>query len=93
LQIDDDGTVADFTLRQKDQKRQTVKALHELNYRVVATGDSYNDITMLTEADAGILFCPPQNVIDEFPQFPVTRDYDQLKAAFEKANDSFLAAE
>ncbi len=67
-----------------DQKREAVKALKKLNFRVVAAGDSYNDISMLSEADAGILFSPPENVIAEFPQFPVTVDYSGLQAAFEQ---------
>lgn len=85
LDIADDGRISGFKLRMPDQKREAVKAFHRLNFKVVAAGDSYNDTTMLAEADAGILFCPPQNVIDEFPQFPVTRDYEELKAAFTKA--------
>lgn len=76
------GMVTDYILRQKDQKKESVVALHRLNFRVIAAGDSYNDTNMLKEADAGILFRPPQNVIDEFPQFPVTRTYLELQEAF-----------
>ena len=65
-----------------------MKAFHKLKFKVIAAGDSYNDTAMLAEADAGILFCPPQNVIDEFPQFPVTRTYDELKLAFANASVS-----
>lgn len=82
LGISEDGTVEDYCLRIPDQKREAVKRFHELKFDVIAAGDSYNDITMLGEADRGILFCPPQNVIDEFPQFPVATNYDQLKAEF-----------
>ncbi|MBL26875.1 MAG: bifunctional phosphoserine phosphatase/homoserine phosphotransferase ThrH [Rhodospirillaceae bacterium] len=85
LVIGDDGAVADYRLRIQDPKRKAVKALHGLNFRVIAAGDSYNDISMLSEADAGILFRPPQNVIDEFPQFPVTTDYAALANAFAEA--------
>jgi len=85
LGIDDDGRVVDYHLRMADQKRQAVIRLHELNFRVIAAGDSYNDTSMLGEADAGILFRPPDNVIAEFPQFPVTRSYTELRAAFEEA--------
>ena len=85
LEIDADGRVKDFKLRMDDQKREAVKRFHELNFEVVATGDSYNDTTMLSEADTGILFCPPDNVIAEFPQFPVARNYEELKVEFEKA--------
>lgn len=79
LSIDSDGMIENYILRQNDGKREAVKAFHGLNYRVIAAGDSYNDTSMLAEADAGILFSPPQNVIDEFPQFPVTNTYDELK--------------
>lgn len=80
LIINDKGQIIDYKLRQQDQKYHAVQALHGLNFNVVAAGDSYNDTTMLDEADAGILFCPPKNVIDEFPQFPVTTTYDQLRS-------------
>jgi phosphoserine/homoserine phosphotransferase len=82
LKIDGDGHVADYHLRMPDQKREAVMALHHLNFKVIAAGDSYNDTSMLAEADAGILFRPPQNVVDEFPQFPVTKSYDELLSAF-----------
>ena len=82
LKTDETGRVADYQLRMPDHKREAVMALHALNFQVIAAGDSYNDTSMLGEADAGILFCPPQNVIDEFPQFPVTTNYDELYAAF-----------
>lgn len=82
LEVDDSGRIIDFKLRMKDQKKQAVKAFHSLGFKVIAAGDSYNDTSMLSEADKGILFCPPQNVIDEFPQFQITKDYDELRAAF-----------
>ncbi len=86
LGIDDRGRITDYHIRQKDPKRQSVKAFHSLNYRCIATGDSYNDTTMLSEADAGVLFRPPQNVIDEFPQFPVATSYTALSEEFAKAS-------
>ena len=86
LEIEDDH-IANYKLRQTDQKRQAVMAFHGLNYKVIAAGDSYNDTSMLNEADAGILFSPPQNVIDEFPQFPVTNNYDELRQAFLDADE------
>jgi phosphoserine/homoserine phosphotransferase len=89
LKIDSEGRVADYRLRMPDQKREAVKALHHLKFKVVAAGDSYNDTSMLAEADAGILFCPPQNVIDEFPQFPVTLTYDELYDTFLAAGEKF----
>ena len=84
LGIDDEGRVVDYHLRMADQKRQAVIRLHELRFKVIAAGDSYNDTSMLGEADAGILFCPPDNVIEEFPQFSVTRSYTELRNAFEE---------
>ena len=85
LGIAADGRIEAYQLRMPDQKREAVKRFHELKFKVIAAGDSYNDTSMLGEADRGILFCPPQNVIDEFPQFPVTTDYAQLKTAFIEA--------
>lgn len=79
LVIDSDGFISDFRLRQPDQKRMVVKALQGLNYAVIAMGDSYNDTSMLMQAEHGILFRPPDNVIREFPQFPVAMDYGRLK--------------
>jgi phosphoserine/homoserine phosphotransferase len=86
LEVDAEGFVRDYTLRMPEQKRESVKAFKSINFKVIAAGDSYNDTAMLAEAHAGILFRPPQNVIDEFPQFPVTRSYDELAAAFEIAS-------
>jgi phosphoserine / homoserine phosphotransferase len=80
LTVSKEGMVTDYNLRQKDQKREVVKALNALQYQVVAFGDSYNDISMLNEAESGILFRPPQNVIDDNPQFPVVQTYEELKA-------------
>ena len=79
LIIDGDGYIADFALRQHDQKRKVVQALQNLNYTVIAMGDSYNDTSMLSQAEYGILFRPPENVIRDFPQFPVANDYEGLK--------------
>lgn len=82
LEVDENGRITDYTLRQRDPKRQSVRAFQLLNYRVIATGDSYNDTTMLTQAEAGILFHAPENVIAEFPQFPAVHTYEDLKQAF-----------
>ena len=73
-----DDEIVDYRLRQPDQKRKAVQAFHGLNYRVIAAGDSYNDTTMLSEADHGYLFRAPANVIEEFPQFPALEEYDEL---------------
>jgi phosphoserine/homoserine phosphotransferase len=80
-----DGRIEAYHLRLPDQKREAVRRFHELRFQVIAAGDSYNDTTMLAEADRGILYRPPQNVIDEFPQFPVATDYGQLREEFLKA--------
>lgn len=81
LEVNEQGFITDYKLRQPDQKREAVKALHQLNFRVIAAGDSYNDTTMLSEADHGFLFDAPANVIAEFPQFPAIHGYDALKEA------------
>lgn len=73
--------IVDYRLRQPDQKRCAVEAFRQLDYRVVAAGDSYNDTTMLAAADAGFLFHAPDNVIAEFPQYPALDDYDELLEA------------
>jgi len=85
LESDLAGRITNYQLRMPDQKRAAVKAFHELRFRVIAAGDSYNDVAMLMEADAGILFRPPDNVVREFPQFPVALDYDAMRAHFEQA--------
>ncbi len=71
--------IKDYVLRQNDQKRKAVIALKGLNFRVLSMGDSYNDLSMLEEADAGIFFKPTKKIIEEFPQFPVTENYEELK--------------
>lgn len=91
LSVDESGAVRDYHLRQKDPKRASVKALHSLNFRIIAAGDSYNDTSMLAEADRGILFRPPQKVIDEFPQYPVVNDYQQFRQAFCDASERGIA--
>jgi phosphoserine/homoserine phosphotransferase len=85
LETDANGVLVNYHLRMPEQKREAVKRFREMNFTVVAAGDSYNDTAMLGEADAGILFHPPENVIREFPQFPVTRNYDELRAEIDKA--------
>ena len=85
LEVDQSGRITNYHLRLPEQKRQSVTALKSLRFNVVAVGDSYNDTSMLAEAEAGILFRPPDTIIKEFPQFPVTRTYPELKAAFCRA--------
>jgi phosphoserine/homoserine phosphotransferase len=84
LEVEGSGRVAGYRLRIPDGKRKAVDALRSIAFRIVAAGDSYNDTTMLAAADAGILFRPPANVVADFPQFPVTTTYDELRAAFSR---------
>ncbi len=85
LEADATGMLVNYHLRMPDQKREAVKRFRELNFRTIAVGDSYNDTAMLGEAHAGILFHPPENVIREFPQFPVTMNYAELDTEIRKA--------
>ncbi len=91
LITDETGVVVGYKLRQKDPKRASVKAFHSLHYKVIAAGDSYNDISMLAEADVGILFHAPDNVIAEYPQFTAVQEFDELKREFIKASDADLS--
>lgn len=84
LIIDLDGTIVNYRLRQRDGKRHVVKALKGLGYKVIAIGDSYNDTTMLSEANESILFRPPENIKKEFTSFPVIETYEELKAELKK---------
>jgi len=86
LETDAAGVVTGYRLRMPDQKRASVRALRGIAFKVIAAGDSYNDTAMLSEAHAGILFRPPPNVVAEFPQFPVVRDYPGLSAAIAEAS-------
>jgi len=91
LIVDKEGYITDYKLRQVDPKRQSIKAFHSLNYRCIVAGDSYNDTTMLAEAEVGILFKSPENVIREFPQFPAVHEYEDLKKEFLKASNRDLS--
>ena len=82
-----DGRIVNYHLRQPDPKRKAVEAFRSLNFQTIAAGDSYNDTSMLGEADAGILFRPPDNVVQEFPDYPVCRTYGELRAAFGRASE------
>ena len=90
LVVDADGFVADYTLRQPNQKAHAVNALKGLNFQVIAAGDSYNDTGMLGAADAGFFIHPPEAIIAQFPQFPVTRSYAELKASISSAAERLL---
>ena len=90
LVIDNKGSIIDFHLRQEDQKTKAVKALQGLNFKVISAGDSYNDTGMLKQADSGILFCPPESVIREFPQYPIAKNYIEFKALLMSAREKLL---
>ncbi|MDA8108217.1 MAG: bifunctional phosphoserine phosphatase/homoserine phosphotransferase ThrH [Betaproteobacteria bacterium] len=83
LDTDAEGYVSVYRLRMDDQKRAAVRAFQGLNYRVIAAGDSYNDVGMLGAADAGIFFRPPQAIAQQFPQFAVTRSYAELRVSID----------
>ena len=91
LETAEDGTVIDYHLRQANPKRQAVVGFKSMYYRTIAAGDSYNDTTMLAEADAGILFHAPDNVIAEFPQFPAVQSFADLKSEFIRASNRELS--
>lgn len=73
-----DDRITGYQLRMADQKRHAVAALQSLNYKVIAAGDSFNDTSMLGQADHGFLFHAPENVVSQFPQFPAVNDYPEL---------------
>ncbi len=85
LDVEESGRIGGYTIRLADHKRRTVAAFRDLNFRTTAAGDSYNDTGMLSEADAGIFFRPPESIAAEFPQFPVTNDYNALRQAVDAA--------
>ena len=90
LVIDKNSLIIDYKLRQTDQKTKAVKALQSLNFQVISAGDSYNDTGMLQQADGGILFCPPENVIKDFPQFPVAKNYTEFKSLLISTKEKIL---
>jgi phosphoserine / homoserine phosphotransferase len=89
LLVDDRGMITGYQIRQPDPKRCVVKAFQELKYRVIGIGDSYNDMGMIQQSDQGIFFRPPDKVIKDYPQFPVTRDYPELMALISETLQRF----
>jgi phosphoserine/homoserine phosphotransferase len=83
--IVENDKIVNYKLRLPDQKREAVAAFKKLNYRVIAAGDSFNDTSMLKEADAGFLFHAPDNIKDQFPEFKAVDEYDELLALISKA--------
>ena len=92
LEIDTNGFVRRHVLRMPDQKRHAVNALRGLNFQVIAAGDSYNDTGMLSAAHAGFFIHPPEAITKQFPQFPVTRSYAELKTAIDAAAQRLLVS-
>ena len=92
LETNGEGRITGYRLRLADAKRQAVRGFHGLNFRVIAVGDSYNDIGMLGEADTGIFYRPPDNVVRDHPAFAVTGDYTELQAEIERAGTDLSAA-
>jgi len=88
LTMDAQGNITHYNLRIHNQKQKAVQAFQALNYQVIAFGDSYNDIAMIQAADHGFFFKPPETVVEEYPDIPVTRDYDELKAMLSRMLDS-----
>lgn len=84
LEVNEKGIITNYLLRIDNMKTKTVESFKEMNFKVIAVGDSYNDIGMLNTANYGILFRPPDNVIKEFPQFPVVSKYSELKEIISK---------
>jgi phosphoserine/homoserine phosphotransferase len=84
LEVDAEGMVANYRMRISDGKRHAVLSLKNLNFRVIAIGDSYNDMAMLREADLGILFRPPKKVREEFPLYPLAEDYGAVRRLIEE---------
>ena len=84
LEIDEEGIITDYKIRISEMKKKTVLDFKKLNYEVIAAGDSYNDVSMLLEAKLGILFRPPKNVVDQFPELPVVNEYNELKDLISK---------
>jgi len=79
LTVDHLGNIVNYHLRQENGKMKVVEALQNLNYKVIAVGDSYNDINMLRKAESGLLYRPPHNVINDNSDLPIVNSYDELK--------------
>jgi phosphoserine / homoserine phosphotransferase len=80
LLVSADNRITGYKLRQKDGKKKAVIALRSIGYTITAAGDSYNDLTMLQEAEYGVLFRPPDSIVSEHPEFPVAQTHAELKA-------------
>ena len=76
-----------YKLRQEKNKKRVVQALKELKYKVFASGDSYNDIEMLTEADFGVFFKAPKHIRAEYDNIRGVESYSELKKVFAQASN------
>lgn len=85
LEVSTDGRITGYKLRQKDGKRKAVEGFHSMGLKVIASGDSYNDLSMIRKADAGVLFTPPENIVKENPDIPVAVNYKELMAEIDAA--------
>jgi len=85
LEVEPNGRISGYKLRQKDGKRKAVEGFHSMGMKVVASGDSYNDLSMIRKADAGVLFTPPENIVKENPDIPVAVNYRELMAEIDSA--------
>jgi phosphoserine / homoserine phosphotransferase len=91
LELDGNGCIVDYHMRMQNPKKHAVASFKALNFFTMAAGDSYNDTTMLSEADAGFFFRPPEHLPKEFPMFPVTQTYGELQERFAKAGNFTLS--
>lgn len=87
LRVDEDGMISDYVMRLQDGKRKEIQAFKRLNYRTFAAGDSYNDLTMIHEADGGCLFRAPQKILEEEPGLQIAQTYVEFATIIR----SFLA--
>ena len=85
LEVENDGRISGYRLRQQDGKRKAVEGFHSMGLKVIASGDSYNDLSMIKKADAGVLFTPPQSIVDENPEIPVATNYSELMKEIDSA--------
>ena len=85
LEVEADGRISGYKLRQHDGKRKAVEGFHSMGLKVIASGDSYNDLSMIKKADAGVLFTPPESIVTENPEIPVAVNYTELMAEIDAA--------
>ena len=85
LVVAEDGTITDFTMRIKDSKLSTVRALQSIGYETIAAGDSFNDLAMIQASKAGFLFRSTEKIKADYPELPAFEEFDDLLAAIKKA--------